>query len=528
MDKYKHNSNQNLKTKNLRYLSNKYTNLTLEGRHLLIKDFLCKEGYDNNIEFLQTGDRYFGRVYEDCRYKDGNQFVIMDNLLYKPLNNHYRLCVPTILLEKVIRRLHKSLLHCSKRKSKKTFRKYFFHPLAEIYITNYADRCVTCQCNSISQIPGKSLINGKPFIAKSSREILDISVIYNLPKSENYSNILLLVDRYTNYCISLPIRDLACSTLEQSLNIVFSTIGFPRYVQTDCNRDLNNALLKLTGFIPFGICSSKDTNIKIEDKLKKYIYDEDLDLYKSNWASLLPFAMDKINKLQIDGSHMTREEFFFKSTARNVFNMLGSRKIFEYVNNDNELMIKFKKSRDYKNRKNLKKLKTIHSGDIVLFTTKINPGSNTSNLQLDLFQVLKKNRKPKSIEIISLRTGQKQMTNKNLIRKIFVNEFISVNAAEKCVKTLFTWKQFTQPGNVHRSSAVCDDPKEKNTVNMLHTKSYIADIENMLESDNSFMDTEYDEWKQKPPDNILDMNISGNLNADSGNNLDFDYINLNI
>ena len=164
MDKYKHNSNQNLKTKNLRYLSNKYTNLTLEGRHLLIKDFLCKEGYDNNIEFLQTGDRYFGRVYEDCRYKDGNQFVIIDNLLYKPLNNHYRLCVPTILLEKVIRRLHKNLLHCSKRKSKKTFRKYFFHPLAEIYITNYADRCVTCQCNSISQIPGKSLINGKPII----------------------------------------------------------------------------------------------------------------------------------------------------------------------------------------------------------------------------------------------------------------------------------------------------------------------------------------------------------------------------
>jgi len=42
--------------------------------------------------------------------------------------------------------------------------------------------------------------------------------------------------------------------------------------------------------------------------------------------------------------------------------------------------------------------------------------------------------------------------------------------------------------------------KEENTVNSLHTETYITEIENMLESENSFMDTEYEEWKQKPPD----------------------------
>ncbi len=62
-------------------------------------------------------------------------------------------------------------------------------------------------------------------------------------------------------------------------------------------------------------------------------------------------------------------------------------------------------------------MNTIHSGDIVFLTDDIKSEIDTPKLQptqlkLELFQVLKKYRKTKTIEIISLKTGQKCMTNK--------------------------------------------------------------------------------------------------------------------
>ena len=146
---------------------------------MLIRDFLYYDGYsdenyDNKIKFLQKRDKYLGHIYEECLFRTKKPFVIIDKMLYKTLDNHYRLCIPTVLLEKVIPHLHEKLLHCSKRKCKITFKKYFFHPFAEIYITNYINKCMTCQCNSLSQIPGKSLKTGNQFKAKSSRELLNI------------------------------------------------------------------------------------------------------------------------------------------------------------------------------------------------------------------------------------------------------------------------------------------------------------------------------------------------------------------
>ena len=83
-------------------------------------------------------------------------------------------------------------------------------------------------------------------------------------------------------------------------------------------------------------------------------------------------------------------------------------------------------------------MKTIHTGDIVFIE---NPGINTSKeqttlLKLELFQVLRKNKHAKTIEIISLKTGQKDISNKNLIQKIFVNDFISQDDAEECIRLI--------------------------------------------------------------------------------------------
>ena len=94
-------------------------------------------------------------------------------------------------------------------------------------------------------------------------------------------------------------------------------------------------------------------------------------------------------------------------------------------------------------------MKTIHTGDIVFIE---NPGINTSKerttlLKLELFQVLRKNRHAKTIEIISLKTGQKCISNKNLIQKIFVNDFISQDDAEECIRLIL--KKLIKPDNIN-------------------------------------------------------------------------------
>jgi len=119
-------------------------------------------------------------------------------------------------------------------------------------------------------------------------------------------------------------------------------------------------------------------------------------------------------------------------------------------------------------------------------------------LKLELFQVLKKNRHAKTIEIISLKTGQKRISNKNLIRKIFVNDFISQDDAEECIRIML--KKLIKPDNINfnREMYVCNSNKNNSTIAAVHPECYITEIETMLESENEFMDT-YN-YKHYPPD----------------------------
>ena len=502
------NPNQNLKKQNIRYMSNQYDISDPEGRRRLIKDFLffdCRNQKDYEINY--EGDNFFGYIYEKCSYKNIHSFIIIDNSLYKILHNgNLRLCIPTYLLETVISRVHKKLLHGSKRKIKSDFKRYFFHPLSGVNISEYSNKCLTCRCKSISQIPGRNINTVDPFKPKSSREVLDISIIRNLPNSTNYTCILILVDRYTMYTIALPLLSNETSIIENSLRMIFSTIGFPRCVLASNNLELNIALNRLINDIYFQILTASDVNIEIEDSLKTYVYDTDINSDTSNWYNLISSAVEDLNNLPVDSSHMSREEFFYKSTGKNLFNMLGCTGIFNHVNKDIEAMNKFVKIMDSnsqatrKKSKKAKKLKTIHTGDIVFIE---NPGINTSKerttlLKLELFQVLRKNRHAKTIEIISLKTGQKCISNKNLIRKIFVNDFISQDDAEECIRIIL--KKFINPDNINFNKEMyeCNSNKNNSTITAVHPECYITEIETMLESENAFMDM-YN-YKHYPPD----------------------------
>ena len=562
-EKYEKNTDQVLKNKGLDYLRGEYLTLNPTERQILIKEYLNRqtlknatlytdamrdENFDNKcINKLQIHDEYLGSIFKECKSKPNDSFIIINEIMYKKSNDHYRLCVPSILLIGIIKCIHEKLLHCSKRQCIANFKKYFYHPFASLYITKYTNSCLTCRCTSAPKIPERHVKTARTLEARSSRELLNLDLIPSLPNSNGFSAILIIVDEYTNYLIAIPLINIESSTIEKALNIVFGTLGFPRYVRTDCDRRITKALENLAKKIPFIITSSapyrheqngrSEIGVKmIKNTLKNAIYDPNLNLSKSNWSDILPLTVKALNNVPINNSEITREEFFFKSSARNIFNMLGAERIFEYVNNDDELIDKFEKERNIKKLENMKKSKlnlrqdTIHTGDMVLFIDNTNPAIGVSKqlspkLYLELFQVLNKASKSKNYEIISLRTGLKHTVHKSQIRKININEFISEWKAENYIKKIVNLARFTKPASennwnkplfnfedITETTPIVEiDPNltgiQKNIETEIETEiepeietEIETEIEPEIEMEIETERNEHSGWKDKPPD----------------------------
>ena len=61
-------------------------------------------------------------------------------------------------------------------------------------------------------MPGKDVNPGCPYMARSSRELLDVLIIRNLP---NCTSILVVIDVYMRYCIALPLKSTENSIIEK-------------------------------------------------------------------------------------------------------------------------------------------------------------------------------------------------------------------------------------------------------------------------------------------------------------------------
>jgi len=420
---------QELKKTGMDYLRSKYMTLDPKEHQILIKEYLNRqtlknatlytdamksENFDNEcIKNLQLNDEYLSNIYKQCKDDSRDNFKIVNKMLYKNSAGHYRLCIPSILLIGIIKCIHEKLLHCSKRQCISSFKKYFY----------------------------------------------------------GYTAILIVVDDYTNYLIAIPLSNIESSTIEKSLNIVFSTIGFPRYVRTDCDRRITKALENLAKKIPFIITSSapyrheqngrSEIGVKmIKNLLKKAIYDPNLNLTKSNWADILTITVKALNNIPVSNSEISREEFFFKSTSRNIFNMLGAEKIFEFVNNDDEIIDKFEKESS----------------------------------------------KAKNLEIISLRTGLIHTVHKTQIRKIKINEFISEWKAENYIKKIVNLARFTKPGQNNWNEPLFHFEKDdKSEPDLDQTNPNITEIRKLMERDIENEEKE-NNFKEKPPDILSPRN----------------------
>ena len=448
-------------------LLKKYLGLQVLKQAVAFTDIMQGDNLDSScLKRLQMSDEYLGSLYERTLNNLEERYKIIKSLLYKKYNSKYVLCIPSILLIGLIRLLHDKLGHGSKNATYNTFIKYFSHPMGKIFVSKYINACLTCKCTCIPNIPDKNLLLERSYEAQASREILNIDLIPGMPSSMGNTCMIIVVDEYSGYIMGFPIKNMESSKVEGILNNLFSTIGFPRVVRTDCDHRITKALKNLQNKIPFIISTSNpyihrqngkaENGVKLfKQACKKIIYDPDKNLERTDWCRILPILLKTINNLPFYNSQITREELFFQSSANNIFSMLGAESIFKFIENDDSIIKKYEsiiqQKKEYEKNKNKSKIipHRFVVGDIVVFLNDQVPTIGTSkfiraNGHLALFQVIKKHKESSNVEIQNLRTGKIVFTDSRKIRKIIINEFISELTAYKYFKNLPDFSKFAK------------------------------------------------------------------------------------
>ena len=237
---------------------------TILGLQLIKQAVIYTDLMDNNnfnsdcLSRLQQNDEYFGLIYKKVLNNSDNmtRYKLINSILYKEFGERWALCIPNLLLIGLIRIIHTKLLHGSKQQTYQTFVKYFTHPLCKTFISKYVKACLTCRCTNIPKLHDQNLVSERTFEAQAAREILSFDLITSLPISEGKNSILIIIDDFSGYIILCALTSIDSTKIEEALNHVFITIGFPRIARSDCDRRIIGALHKLQQKIPFIIASS--------------------------------------------------------------------------------------------------------------------------------------------------------------------------------------------------------------------------------------------------------------------------------
>ena len=180
--------------------------------------------------------------------------------------------------------------------------------MGKIFVTKYVAACLTCRCCNVPKVADKSQILERTYEAEAAREVLNIDIIPSLPPSMGNTCMIIVVDEYSGYIMGFPAKNMEATKIEGILGNLFSTIGFPRVVRTDCDHRITKALNNLQARIPFVISTSNpylhkqngkaENGVKLfKQACKKSIYDPERNLERDDWCKILPVLLKTINNL---------------------------------------------------------------------------------------------------------------------------------------------------------------------------------------------------------------------------------------
>lgn len=193
--------------------------------------------------------------------------------------------------------------HLGYKKTLARIRPYYYWPHLPKDIKEYTSSCLVCTRNKNRPQKQKGLLNPLP-IPEGPWQSLSMDYITQLPPSEDYDAILVIVDRFSKEATFCPCTSsvTASETAKMFIKYVFPHHGVPRDIVSDRGpqftsvfwRELMTSLgvtsLYSTAYHPQTDGQTERTNQTLEQYLRCFIND-----IQDNWADLLPIAQFSYN-----------------------------------------------------------------------------------------------------------------------------------------------------------------------------------------------------------------------------------------
>jgi len=207
---------------------------------------------------LQRQDESLAKYWDLSKqqsYRDDSkaQSVIKRGLLHRlymagPDSNVLKqVCVPQLLVDKVIRIAHETLLSGHqgiKRTTEKILREFYF-PLLATKVKRFVKSCDLCQRCSNKNVGCMAPIQSMP-ISSQVFETVYIDVVGEIiPNSaEGHKYILTMIDSDTRFFIAIPLTKTESVTIAEALVSQFYTFGIPSMIHMDHGSNVNSELTR--------------------------------------------------------------------------------------------------------------------------------------------------------------------------------------------------------------------------------------------------------------------------------------------
>jgi hypothetical protein len=375
-------------------------------------------------------------------------FKILNNILvkieYDTEREKYimKIVLPDDIMPLVCKSIHiDKTVHQPKTGSEKKFKKYFYNKQMKSYIQGTIDRCVICKYTEkpTGPAPGPGKIRTLKVEDLKPREALAIDLAVNLPITENMNcHALTVVCLKTNYGQIYPLKTKTAKEVSKQLeNGWIKHYHAPKYIYADIGSEFDGEMR--TTCLKYGIKhystfphshqgNRSELLVKaFKNNMKKLIYDYNNKYNQSEWDTVLPVLVPKINQSIIYSTKTLSRELLFYGDEINM-------PALEIINNENNYfenrdIIKDNCIKNYDiirsgNKKYYKPAKSleIEIGDIIFIQNRKEEYPKSLKLQysgpMRVTKVF-----PLGVTCYHVNTGYELSAHFNHIKKMNINQF---------------------------------------------------------------------------------------------------------
>jgi transposase InsO family protein len=294
----------------------------------------------DQLKTLQAQDETLKFAWEwskDPTKQDGKYtFVVQKGILYRACRDkrgetQYQLVVPKELRDKVFSLGHETLLsgHRGVGKTVGRISQDFYYPGMYQDLKDKTMSCDVCQRSvskgSVGKAPmGKLPLIGIPF------SVVCVDLIGPLsPPSDGNQYILTIIDQCTRFPEAIPLKNIETVTVAEALMSVFSRVGLPHKVHSDCGSQFTSAMMDevyrlmsikrstTAPYNPAGNGIVENFNKTIKNMLKKVAVERPKD-----WSRYLAPLMFAVRDTAQDSTGFSPFELLYGRTVRTPMTLL--------------------------------------------------------------------------------------------------------------------------------------------------------------------------------------------------------------